>query len=132
LTALPGIHRPTRVEAVGAQLVGEVDHGVDLVDVEARRREVDLDRHPRVAKVAHAVEDAIELAAHAHAAEGRKRGAIEAHLDRLDTEVLQSSGIRSVEIVGIGLDLELRAALAGALDHGEEMRMEHRLAAGKR
>jgi hypothetical protein len=87
---------------------------------------------PGVAQVAHAVEDAIELAAHAHAAERRDRGAVEAHLDRLDAELLQAGGIRAIEVVGVGLDLELGAALAGALDHREEMRVEHRLAARER
>jgi hypothetical protein len=42
------------------------------------------------------------------------------------------AALRAIEIVRVGLDLELRAALAGALDHREEVRVEHRLAARER
>ena len=129
LDRVAGVHRAPRIEAVRAELVGEIDGGADLVRIERRRREVDLQRNLRRAQVAQALDRLVEAAAHAHPLERRRRRAVEAHLHGLDAELPHPRAIRGGEIVAIGLDLELRAARAHALDHVEEPRVQHRLAA---
>ncbi len=50
----------------------------------------------------------------------------------LTPSVLQARAVSGDEVVAVGLDLELAAARADALDHLEEVRVQHRLAAGER
>ena len=87
---------------------------------------------PAAREVADALDGLVELAAHAHAPEGRADGAVEAHLHRLHAQVLQARAVLRREVVAVGLDLELAAARGDALDHLEEVRVQHRLAAGER
>ena len=132
LDRIAGVHRAAGVEAVGAELVRHVHRGADFMDVEARRRIVDLDRNAGGAQIARAVERRVEFPAHAHLVEGFARGAVEAHLHRLHAEALQTLAVGRREEVTVGLDLELAAARADVFDHLEEMRMDHRLAARER
>ena len=60
LDGVAGVHRAPGVEAVGAELIGEIDGRADLVRVERRRREVDLERHLRRAQVAQALDRLVE------------------------------------------------------------------------
>ena len=136
--AVPGldrvarVHRAPGVEAVRAELESEIDRGADLVRVEGRRRVVDLDGHAGCAQVLHALDRRIEIPAYPHAIEGVAGRAVEAHLHRLDADVLQARAVLRAEIVAVGLDLELAVAAADILRHVEEAPMDHRLAARER
>jgi hypothetical protein len=126
-----GIHRAPGIEAVRAQLVGEIDDRADLMHVEPRRREIDLHRDACGAQVAQTVHRGVEVSAHAHAVERRRGCAVEAHLHRFDAKLLHPRAVLGRQIMAVGFDLELGAARAHVLDHLEELRMEHRLAARK-
>ena len=99
--------------------------------IETRRREVDLNRNARSPQVAHARYRPIKVAAHAHAAERSRRCAVETHLHGLHAETVQALAILRRQVVPVGLDLQLPAAGANALDHFEESRVEHRFTAGE-
>jgi hypothetical protein len=119
------------IEAVGAELGCEIDCRADLVRVERRRRVVDLDRHAGGAQVLHALDCRIEVPTHPHAVEGFAGRAVEAHLHRLDADVLQARAVFRAEVVAVGLDFELAVAAAHEFRHVEEAPMDHRLPAEK-
>jgi hypothetical protein len=52
LDGIAGVHCAAGVEAVGAELVSEIDRRADLAHVEPSRREVDLDGNAGSAQVA--------------------------------------------------------------------------------
>jgi hypothetical protein len=133
LDGVARVHRTAGVEAVRAELVREVDDRADLGDVETRRRKIDLDRERRRrGGCDRPVDRAVKVAAHAHPVEGSGRRAVEAHLHRLDAELLHPRAVFRREVMAVRLDLELGAARAHALDHREELRVQHRLAARER
>ena len=89
-------------------VAGARDHGPGLVDVDARRRESDLERQ---AGGAHRAAGGVRLgerAARALAPVDLLRVAVEAHLDRADRQPREPLGDRRVEALAVGLDLELR------------------------
>src|SRR4030095_13323667 len=132
LDGFGGVHRAAGVEAVRTELVRHIHGTAYFMDVEARRRIVDLDRNPGGAQVARAVERGVELPADAHFVEGFAGGAVEADLHGFHAETLEALAVFRREEVTIGLDLELAAAHADIFDHLEEVRMDHGLAAGER
>ena len=126
------VHRAAGIKAVCAELVREIDGSADLADIEPSRRKVDLDRHARRTQVLRALDDGVEFAEHPHPVERRARRPVEAHLHGLHAELTQALAVLRVEVVTVGFDLELPPVRAGVLDHSEELRMHHRLAARER
>src|SRR5690242_1047425 len=124
-------HQRAGVEAKRAQREGALDHALGLVDVEARRREGDLEGQSRVVRRSAGGVRSRERRPGSLALVDLLRVAVEAHLNRTDRQGGEASGGGGIEALTIGLDLELNPGASQGFGQGEEVGYDHRLAAAE-